>query len=157
MRAVRGAVDPAKPVGVRISQTKVNDLTYVWPGGDADAKVVFGELGGVGDIFIHVAAHLGCAPVFDTDRSLAGLAKRYSGKTVIANGKLQDPAEAERALTEEAVDFCAIAKGALADPAWPQKIAAGQEPIAFNPGMTTPLATLANTTQWRAQNQQAAE
>ncbi|MCZ6721523.1 MAG: hypothetical protein O7A65_08275 [Proteobacteria bacterium] len=73
----------------------------------------------------------------------------------IANGKLHDPAEAERALSEDEGDFVAIAKGALADPAWPRKIAAGVEPIPFDPAMVNPLATLANTLAWR--QQQAAE
>ncbi len=155
MTAVRAAIDPAVPVGVRISQTKVNDLEYSWPGGDDDAKVVFGKIGDIGNMFIDCSAHLGCAPVFGTDRSLAGLAKRYSGLPQIANGKLHDPAEAERALTQGEGDFCAIAKGALADPAWPKKIAAGVAPTPFDPGMVTPLATLANTASWR--QQQAAE
>jgi 2,4-dienoyl-CoA reductase-like NADH-dependent reductase (Old Yellow Enzyme family) len=151
MTAVRSAVDAAVPVGVRISQTKVNDLEYSWPGGDDDAKVVFGAMGEIGNMFIDCSAHLGCKPVFGTDKSLSGLAKRHSGLQQIANGKLQDPAEAERALTQGEGDFCAIGKGALADPAWPSKIAAGVEPIAFNPGMVTPLATLANTANWRLQ------
>ncbi len=155
MTAVRAAADAAVPVGTRISQTKVNDLEYSWPGGDDDTQVVFGKLGQIGNIFIDVSAHLGCAPVFGTDKSLAGLAKRHSGLTVIANGKLHDPAEAERALSEDEGDFVAIAKGALADPAWPHKIAAGVEPIPFDPGMVRPLATLANTLAWR--QQQAAE
>ena len=123
MSAVRKAVAAEIPVGVRISQTKVNDLEYSWPGGADDAKVVFGALGQIGGLFIDVSAHLGCAPVFGTDKSLAGLAKRYSGTTVIANGKLHDPDEAERALNEDEGDFVAIAKGALADPDWPLKVA----------------------------------
>lgn len=155
MTAVRAAVDPAVPVGVRISQTKVNDLEYSWPGGDDDAQIVFGKLGQIGNLFIDVSAHLGCAPVFGTDKSLAGLAKRHSGLTQIANGKLHDPAEAERALSQGEGDFVALAKGALADPAWPRKIAAGVEPIPFDPGMVNPLATLANTVAWR--HLQAAE
>jgi len=149
MTAVRAAIDPVVPVGVRISQTKVNDLAYVWPGGDDDARFVFGKLGEIGNIFIDVSAHLGCAPVFGTDKSLAGLGKRYSGLTQIANGKLQDPAEAERILANDEGDFVAIAKGALADPAWPRKIAAGVDPIPFDLGMITPLATLDNISAWR--------
>ena len=46
----------------------------------------------------------------------------------------------------------AIGKGALADPDWPEKILAGDEPIAFNPGMIKPHATLQNTLDWRAAN-----
>lgn len=149
MTAVRAAVDPAVPVGVRISQTKVNDMTYTWPGGDSDARSVFAALGAIGNIFIDVSAHLGCGPVFGTDTSLAGLSRRYSGRTQIANGMLHDPAEAERVLAEGEGDCVAIAKGALADPAWPRKIAEGREPVPFDPGMVTPLATLENTAGWR--------
>jgi 2,4-dienoyl-CoA reductase-like NADH-dependent reductase (Old Yellow Enzyme family) len=99
--------------------------------------------------FIHVSAHLGCTPVFDSGLSLAGLAKQFTGLTVIANGKLQDPNFAEEILMKGEGDFCAIAKGALADPAWPLKVRAAQTPIPFDPGMTSPLATLANTAAWR--------
>lgn len=148
-RAVRDAVPPAVPVGVRISQTKVNDLTYVWPGGVADAEVVFPALARTGIDFIHVSAHLGCTPVFGSELSLAGLAKRSTGLTVIANGKLHDPKLAEEILVRGEGDFCAIAKGALADPAWPVKVRGGSEPIPFDPGMTSPLATLENTAAWR--------
>jgi 2,4-dienoyl-CoA reductase-like NADH-dependent reductase (Old Yellow Enzyme family) len=144
-------------IDVRISQTKVNDLAYAWPGGDDDARVVFGRLGEIGNIFIDVSAHLGCAPVFGTDKSLAGLGKRYSGLTQIANGKLHDPEEAEGALAQVEGDCVAIAKGALADPAWPRKIASGVDPIPFDPGMITPLATLDNTAAWRQRNHSGAE
>jgi len=47
------------------------------------------------------------------------------------------------------VDFFSVGKGALADPAWARKIADGQAPIPFDPGMTSPLATIANTAAWR--------
>ena len=69
---------------------------------------------------------------------------------VIANGKLHDPNEAERVLAERQGDFVAIAKGALADPEWPRKIAANEAPVPFDPGMITPLATIDNVAAWRA-------
>ncbi|MBT3929749.1 MAG: hypothetical protein HOF34_03460, partial [Rhodospirillaceae bacterium] len=141
MQSVRDAA-PDIPVGVRISQTKVNDLTYVWPGGDDDAKVIFSSIAATGIDFFDCSAHLGLDHVFGTDHSLSGLARRYSGLPVFANGKLHDPALAERAIIEEEGDFVAIAKGALADPEWPQKIAAGAEPHGFNPGMVMPFATI---------------
>ncbi|HET9903578.1 MAG TPA: NADH:flavin oxidoreductase [Xanthobacteraceae bacterium] len=149
MRAVRDAVPPQYPVGVRISQTKVNDLAYAWPGGVDDAAAIFSALAKTGIDFIDVSAHLGCDPVFGTDESLAGLAKKFSGLTVMANGKLHDPAKAEELLSAGQADFAAIAKGALADPAWPRKIAAGEAPVAFDPEMISPLATLDNTAAWR--------
>ncbi len=152
VRAVRDAVPADKIVGVRLSQTKVNDFTYEWPGGEADAEVVFGKLGEIDNIYLHLSAHLGCAPVFDSDVSLAGLAKRYSNAPVIANGGLQDPAEAERVIAGGEAHFAAIAKGALADQAWPEKIAAGEAPIPFDPGMVNPTTTLDTIARWRAEN-----
>lgn len=149
MRAVRNAVGARHPVGMRISQTKVNDLTYVWPGGVADAEAVFPALARAGATFIDISAHLGCDPVFGSGLSLAGLARKFSGITVIANGKLHEAAKAEQILAAREADFVAIAKGALADPAWPRKIAAGAEPIPFDPDMITPYATLDNIADWR--------
>ncbi len=148
MQAVRDAV-PDKPVGVRISQTKVNDFDYSWPGGEDDAKVVFSSIAKTGIDFFDCSAHLGVTPVFGTEHSLSGLARKYSGLPVMANGKLQDPALAEQALVDGEGDFVAIAKGALADQTWPQKIAAGDTPVPFNPGMIMPYATLdCNETFW---------
>ncbi len=141
MEAVRAAV-PDKPVGVRISQTKVNDFEYEWPGGDDDARVVFSKLAETGIDYLDCSAHLGVSPVFGTDKSLSGLAKRYSGLPQMANGKLENPDLAEQALVDEEGDFVAIAKAALADYDWPKKIAAGEEPVPFNPGMIMPYATL---------------
>ena len=149
MQSVRDAA-PNVPVGVRISQTKVNDLTYVWPDGDDDAKVVFPAIAATGIDFFDCSAHLGLDHVFGTDRSLSGLARRHTGLPVFANGKLHDPELADRAIAEEEGDFVAIAKGALADPEWPQKIAAGLEPVPFNPAMVMPFATLdCNEAFWK--------
>lgn len=152
VRAVRNAVPRDKIVGVRMSQTKVNNLTYEWPGGVSDAEAVFGALGDIADVYIHISSPHGCAPVFGADASLAGLAKRISGATVIANGGLSDPAEAERVLTAGEGDFAAIARGALGDPALPNLIAAGETPVAFDPGMLTPNSTLDHMAAWRAEN-----
>lgn len=152
MTAVRDAVPIDFPVGVRISQTKVNDREYSWPGGVEDAKVVFSSLGKIENIFIDVCAHLGCSPVFESGKSLARLAKDFSGSTVIANGKLDNPEEAERVLGNGEGEFIAIAKGALADPEWPTQIYQGLDPIPFQQDMITPLATIENVLNWRRKN-----
>ncbi len=148
MQAVRDAVRD-KPVGVRISQTKVNDLSYSWPGGVKDAEVIFPALARTGIDYIHVSAHLGAVPVFNQPLSLAGLAKSLTGLTIIGNGKLHEPKLADELIGKGEADFFTVGKGALADPAWARKVAAGLTPIPFDPGMTTPLANLANTAAWR--------
>lgn len=156
MQAVRDAVKD-KPVGVRISQTKVNDLAYSWPGGVKDAEVIFPALARTGIDYIHVSAHLGAVPVFKQALSLAGLAKKLGGITVIGNGKLHDPALADALIAKGEADFFTVGKGALADQAWARKIAEGRTPIPFDPGMTTPLANLANTAAWRRRQAVAAQ
>jgi len=141
MQAVRDAV-PDHPVGVRISQTKVNDFEYAWPGGNDDAKVVFPALAKTGIDFIDCSSHLGLAPIFGTDHSLSGLAREYTGLPTMANGKLAAPEDAEAAILRGEGDFVALGKAALADYNWPKKVAAGESPVPFNPGMTMPYATL---------------
>lgn len=148
-RAVVAAVPHGFPVGIRISQTKVNDFAHVWAGGAGDAEAIFTALGATGISFIHISSHLGCAPVFDTGLSLAGLAKRHAGCTVIANGKLEDTTIARALLDGGEADLVSLAKAALADPAWPQKLAAGHAPVPFDPGMLDPDGSLASTAAWR--------
>ncbi len=147
IQAVRAAI-PGHLLGVRLSQTKVNDLEYHWPGQLEDAQVIFGEIGQTGIDFIHIAAHQGVSPVFNSSKSLSGLAKQFSGLPVITNGKLQDPALAEKAITDGEGDLVSIGKGALADGHWAAKVQAGQAPIEFDPGMITPYATLENRRGW---------
>lgn len=148
LAAVRSAI-PGKLLGVRISQTKVNDLEYSWPGQVEDAKIIFSEIARTHVDFIHVAAHHGVTPVFGTSKSLSGLARQFSGLPVITNGKLHDPVLAESALIDQEGDFVSIGKGALADPEWPMKVLGDKPPVAFHPDMISPLATLPNYYQWR--------
>ena len=54
-------------------------------------------------------------------------------------------------MAEEA-DLVAIARGAIGDPSWPNKLAAGEPPVAFDPEMISPFATLDATDEWRAAN-----
>lgn len=147
LQAVRAAI-PGQLLGVRLSQTKVNDLEYVWPGQMEDARVIFSEIAQTGVDFIHVAAHQGLAPVFGSAQSLSGLAKTFSGLPVIANGKLQDPALANQALVDGEGDLVSIGKGALADAHWAAKVQAGLAPIEFHLDMISPYATLENRAQW---------
>ena len=154
LNAVKEAVRDRIPIGIRISQTKVNDFTHEWKGGLHDAQVVFSALGRAGPSYIHISAHQGCHEVFGSSLSLAGLAKKFSGMNVIACGKLQDPEAAEKLLADGEADFAAMAKGALADPYWPQRVADGEAPTAFDPGMIQPLATLENTARWRREHSQ---
>ncbi len=149
--AVKEALAGRAPFGIRISETKVNDLAHSWAGGSDDARTIFGAVGEAGPDYIHVNAHRGFEPVFGTGKSLARLAREAAPGHVriVACGKLNDPALADGMLGEGSADAAAIAKGALADPCWPEKIRRGAAPIAFDPAMLRPYATLENVARWR--------
>lgn len=151
MAAVKSAV-AGGVAGVRLSQTKINNFEHVWPGGADDARAIFSAEAKAGADYIHLATRRGGAEVFASGRSLAGLARDITGLPVIACGNLEDPDEALDILVRGEGDFAAVAKGAIGDPALPNKIAAGQTPRPFVPEMLMPIATLESTSHWMAEN-----
>jgi 2,4-dienoyl-CoA reductase-like NADH-dependent reductase (Old Yellow Enzyme family) len=140
-------------VGVRLSQTKVNDLDYRWPGGAYDAEVVFETLAGTGVDYLHIASEgrnwLETARL-QGGQTLTGLARRVSGLPVIANGGMHDPVQAERVLTDGHADLLSVARGALANADLPRRVAGGLELTRFDHAMLEPAATLANARRWQA-------
>jgi 2,4-dienoyl-CoA reductase-like NADH-dependent reductase (Old Yellow Enzyme family) len=152
LSAVLEAVGGNVPVGIRISQTKVNNFDYQWPGQEQDAKTIFLALKAVGPTYIHISTHKGLEDVWKSGRHLADWAKEIWGGPTIACGGLHDPVHAENLLKEGKADFIAIGKGALADPEWPKKVSADITPTAFDPGMIKPYANLQNTLDWRENN-----
>ena len=149
--AVKQALDGRAPFGIRISETKVNDLAHSWAGGVDDAKTIFGAVGEAGPTYIHVNAHRGFEPVFGSGKSLARLAREAAPRHVgiVACGKLNEPSLADAMLGDGTADATAIAKGALADPCWPRKITRDETLVAFDPEMLRPYATLENVRRWR--------
>lgn len=151
MAAVKSAVGGGV-AGVRLSQTKINNFEHEWPGGADDARAIFAAEASAGADYIHLATRRGGAEVFGVGRSLAGLARDVTGLPVIACGNLEDPDQALDILVRGEGDFAAVAKGAVGDPALPNKIAAGATPRPFEPEMLMPIATLESTNQWMAAN-----
>jgi 2,4-dienoyl-CoA reductase-like NADH-dependent reductase (Old Yellow Enzyme family) len=152
MAAVVAGVAGRGIAGMRLSQSRTNDHFYKWPGGLDDAKAIFEAMAEDGADFIHVSTHRGLDAEFDSGRTLAGLARDITGLPVIACGKLEDPATAERLLAAGEADLAALARGAIGDPSWPRRLAAGETPVPFDPGMISPVATLDATAAWRAAN-----
>lgn len=143
VRRVRRAIGRATPLGVRISQAKVNDFTHRWSGGEADAATIFGALAGAGVDYIHVTEFEAWRPAFgDGGPSLVSLARLNApGATIIANGSLHDPPEAELAL-DQGADLVALGRGALCNPDWPIRVRTGQALATFDPGLLRPLADI---------------
>lgn len=152
MAAVVKGVAGRGLAGMRISQSRSSDFSYKWDGGVEDARTIFSALAAEGADFIHVSTHQGLGEEFGTGRTLAGLAREFSGLPIIACGKLDVPDNAEQILMAEEADLVAIARGAIGDPSWPRKLAAGKAPVAFDPAMISPFATLDATAAWRTAN-----
>lgn len=143
LAAVKAAVGDQVPVGIRISQGKVNDFTSKWPGGERDAKAIFGALARAGADFIHVTEFEAWQPAFtDGHDSLVALARKHApGVSIIANGGLHDPQRADQVRAAGA-DVLALGRGALANPDMPALWQRGLAPRAFDSAILGPIADI---------------
>ncbi|QYE33815.1 NADH:flavin oxidoreductase [Polymorphobacter sp. PAMC 29334] len=146
LKAVRARVGARVPVGVRLSQGKVNDYHQKWAGGERDAEIIFGSLADAGADFIHVTEFEAWQPAFAEDGpSLMRLAKHYAPKAVIlANGSLHDIARAAAAMNEGA-DIITIGRGALANPDLPRRLSDRAVLNDFDPAILGPIADVKET------------
>ncbi|MCC8935925.1 NADH:flavin oxidoreductase [Bradyrhizobium sp. Arg68] len=145
-KAVRAKVGNAVPVGVRISQGKVNDYHHKWAGAERDAEIIFGSLGDAGADFIHVTEFEAWKPAFaEHGPSLMRLAKRYAPKAAIfANGSLHNIEQAVAALGDGA-DVVTIGRGALANPDLPRRLLDRHALDEFDPAILGPIADIKDT------------
>jgi 2,4-dienoyl-CoA reductase-like NADH-dependent reductase (Old Yellow Enzyme family) len=143
LRAVKAAVGSEVPVGIRISQGKVNDFTAKWPGRELDATAIFGALAQAGADFIHVTEFEAWKPAFDGGSdSLVALARHHApGVTIIANGSLHSIERAAEALALGA-DIVALGRGALANPDMPKLFEKGIAPREFDGAILGPIADI---------------
>ena len=146
-RDVVEAVGADVAVGIRISQGKVSDNYHRWAGGEQDAAVIFSILGETGIDVIHTTEYRSMAPAFvDCDKTLAALAKEYSGLAVIANGNLDHPKDAAAMVASGAADVIALAKPALANRDWPHRVSTGRP---LSPDLPSGLlGPVANVKDW---------
>ncbi len=143
--SVRAAVGEDFIVGIRLSQTKVNDLDYRWSG-KAEAEAIFRTLADAKPDYLHIAsegrdwketARIGAT-------TITHLAREVTGLPVITNGGMHEPELAREILLEGHGDFVSLARGALANPDWPALLAAGLPHKQFEAGMITPSASIYN-------------
>jgi 2,4-dienoyl-CoA reductase-like NADH-dependent reductase (Old Yellow Enzyme family) len=150
VKAAIAATQGKIPVGLRLSQSKVNDFEYTWAGGEQDAADIFPVLDEAGVGFLHITEHVATDEVFGSGHSLSGLAKKYAKAPVIVNGGLGDPATAASVIAAGDADVVAQGKAALGNPDWPAKVQAGEPLADFDFGMFSPLADLASQAAWEA-------
>ncbi|MET4603077.1 2,4-dienoyl-CoA reductase-like NADH-dependent reductase (Old Yellow Enzyme family) [Bradyrhizobium sp. JR4.1] len=143
LKAVRAKVSTTTPVGVRISQGKVNDYGHKWAGTESDAEIIFGSLGEAGADFIHVTEFEAWRPAFaEGGPSLMRLAKRYAPKaTIFANGSLHNIEQAVAAL-DDGADIVTIGRGALANPDLPRRLSERSALKEFDPAILGPIADI---------------
>lgn len=146
LKAVRARVGAQVPVGVRLSQGKVNDYHHKWVGAERDAEIIFGSLADAGADFIHVTEFEAWRPAFSGDGpSLMRLAKRYAPKAVIlANGSLHTIERAAAALNDGA-DVITIGRAALANPDLPRRLSDRGVLNDFDPAILGPIADVKET------------
>jgi len=145
-KAVRAKVGTKAPVGVRISQAKVNDYHHKWSDAERDAEIIFGNLGQAGVDFIHVTEYEAWNPAFAPGGpSLMHLAKRYAPKAAIfANGSLHNVEQAVAAL-DDGADIVTIGRGALANPDLPRRLSDRAVLNEFDPTILGPIANIKAT------------
>ena len=143
VKEVKLGIGNAVPVGIRISQGKVNDFAAKWPGAQADAEVIFGTLAAAGADFIHVTEHEAWQPAFEgVTESLVALARRYApNATIVANGGLHTAERIVKAL-ENGADLVTVGRGALANPDLPKVLESKREPRAFDGSILQPVANI---------------
>ncbi|WP_280234666.1 NADH:flavin oxidoreductase [Nocardia cyriacigeorgica] len=143
------------PIGVRLSQTKVNDFTYRWPGAEADAEVIFAAVADA--TYLHIASEgrnfLETAR-FPSGSTITESARKITGRPVIANGGMHAPGQAADVLTGGHADILSLGTGALANPDLPRRVAAGTPLLPFDREMLHPMATLDTTAAWFARHGQ---
>jgi len=143
LNAIRIAVGPDYPVGVRISQGKVNDFHHKWANGEEDARILFTKLAEAAPDYIHTTEYKAYSAAFsEGGPTLAELARRFSGLPVIANGNLGDPEKAEALLEASHADLVAIGTSALVNPDWVSKVREGRALTPFDHHFLHPIATL---------------
>ena len=145
-KALRAKVGAMVPVGVRISQGKVNDYDHKWADAERDAEIIFGSLAEAGVDFIHVTEFEAWQPAFAKgDPSLMRLAKRYAPRTAIfANGSLHNVEQAVAAL-DDGADIITIGRGALANPDFPRRLSERVALRDFDPTILGPIANVKET------------
>jgi 2,4-dienoyl-CoA reductase-like NADH-dependent reductase (Old Yellow Enzyme family) len=154
--AIREAVGLDFPVGIRLSQTKVNDLDYRWPGGAAEAKTIFRTVADAGADYLHLASEgrdwLDIATL-DTGATATALARNVTGLPIIANGGMHVPTLARSVLTDNHADLVALGRGALANPDWPLRLVQDRLLTEFDGTMLKPDVTLDSQRAWEQTRQ----
>ncbi|HEV7321602.1 MAG TPA: NADH:flavin oxidoreductase [Ensifer sp.] len=143
LKAVRAAIGPDVPLGLRLSQGKVNDFNHKWAEREEGAARVFEALAESPADFVHVTEFEAWQPAFEGgETSLVALARRHAPRLfLIANGSLHDRKRAEEVLASGA-DVIALGRGALVNPDWPRLAASSRDLRPFELPFLAPISDI---------------
>ena len=138
--------------GVRLSQTKVNDFTYRWPGGAADGEVIFSELAKAGADYLHIASEgrdfIDTARLSD-GRTITALAREVSGLPYGKRRYARPPASGRgHRRWSRRPGFNRTRR--VGQPDLPVRLTGCADLERFDHAMLLPMATIANARAWRA-------
>src|SRR4029079_15625894 len=108
---IRRRVGADAIIGVRLSQTKVNDLAYRWRGEADDAKVIFSAVSTAGADYVHIASegrNFIETARFSDGRTITEVAKQVTGLPVVANGGMHDLRQAADVLDGGHADVLSV-------------------------------------------------
>ena len=147
---IRSATPNDFIVGVRLSEAKVNDFEYRWPGGPAEAATIFTTVASAGASYIHMAGEgRGFRDAIGSSTEpFTTLARRLTGLPVIANGGLGDAQLADEVIRAGHADLIGIGRAALANPDWPRRVQRGSTIAEFNHEMLSHGASIENSDRW---------
>jgi 2,4-dienoyl-CoA reductase-like NADH-dependent reductase (Old Yellow Enzyme family) len=147
-QAIKKKVKPGFIIGIRLSESKVNDLRYRWPEGSVKARQLFEILKDLSADYFHLAAEGGnwareC--LYADGSSSSGIAKQITGVPVIANGGLHNTSIAASLISGGHADLVSIGRAAIANPDLPKIIASGEQLVPFRKEFIKPSLTLNHT------------
>lgn len=140
VRAVRRAVPSSFPIGIRISQYKIQDYDCELVSSLKEMEDWLGPLADAGVDVFHCSQREFAAPAFaGADANLAGIARRATGKPTITVGSVGlEPnfyqsgdtgsvtlSELVRRLEHGEFDLVSVGRAILADPAFVEKVRSG--------------------------------
>lgn len=150
--SVREAVGQDFIVGIRFSQSKVNDSEYKWPGQSDDAKYTFQSVNTFGVDYIHTTELSAKESAFKGGLSLSAFAKKYGDVPIIANGSVNSEDDAKLLIDSNQADIISLGKIALANQNWPNVIKDKKRLNEFSFDMFNPIADLKTAKEYLAKN-----
>lgn len=150
LQSVRDALGNDYPIGIRLSQTKVNDMEHRWAGAEDDAALIFRTMAEAGASYLHLTGAGVVEPAYaDDGPNLTAIARqRGGGIPVMTNGGLHDPDAALAMMADDGAALVSVGRGALANPDWPRRVRDGGALREFSMDMLSPVADLDSQAAW---------